>query len=161
MISAIVSRLVLAIFLEVLGHLRCQFAGRLENKGARHAGTGTAIFQQRQHRQHEACRLAGAGLGNADQVLLLQKVGNGLGLNFSWARIARRGNGIGYLAGKSKAGEIVGQRRSIHSTVCRLQTAPKHSGRYSGLESESRLKSVAKFACADGKSIKQLNIRSG
>ena len=63
---------VLAVFFEVLVHLRRQFARRLENERARHAGAGPAVFQQRQHGQHERCRLAGAGLGNADNVLLLQ-----------------------------------------------------------------------------------------
>jgi hypothetical protein len=65
-----VELVVLAVFLEVLGDLRGEFARRLEDQRARHAGAGAALFEQRQHRQHEGGGLAGAGLGDAEDVLV-------------------------------------------------------------------------------------------
>ena len=53
----------LAQRLEGLAHLVGQFARGLEDEGARHAGAGAALFQQRQHGQHEGGGLAGARSG--------------------------------------------------------------------------------------------------
>jgi hypothetical protein len=63
---------VLAVLLEVFRDLRGEFTRRLEDQRARHARPGAALLEERQHGQHEGGRLAGARLGNADQVLALQ-----------------------------------------------------------------------------------------
>ena len=72
---------VLAIFDEVFRHLQRQFAGRLQDQAARHAGAGAAAGQDVQHRQREARGLAGAGLRAAQQVAAHQDVGDGLFLD--------------------------------------------------------------------------------
>jgi hypothetical protein len=58
---------VAAVAGEVFLHLRREFARRLEDQRARHARPGAALFEERQHRQHERCGLAGAGLGDAER----------------------------------------------------------------------------------------------
>ena len=58
----------LAVFLEILGDLGGELAGRLEDQRARHARAAAALRQDVDHRQHEAGGLAGAGLGDADDV---------------------------------------------------------------------------------------------
>ncbi len=57
-----------AVFDEGLFDLRGEFARRLEDQRARHARPGAALFEQRQHRQREGGGLAGAGLGDAQNV---------------------------------------------------------------------------------------------
>ncbi|MEI9932926.1 MAG: hypothetical protein WDM89_20935 [Rhizomicrobium sp.] len=49
---------VLAVFLEALGHLRREFACRFQNERARHARLGAASRQQLDHWQRKARRLA-------------------------------------------------------------------------------------------------------
>ena len=63
-----VELVVLAVFVEVLVDLRGEFARRLEDQRARHAGAGAALFQHGEHRQHEGGGLAGAGLRDAEHV---------------------------------------------------------------------------------------------
>ena len=63
---------IFAVFLEILGDLRGKLAGRLEDQRARHARAAAAFGEDVDHRQHEAGGLAGAGLGDADQVLAHQ-----------------------------------------------------------------------------------------
>ena len=46
-----------AVFVELFLDLGCQLAGRLDDQGARHAGTGAALFQQREHRSTKAAVL--------------------------------------------------------------------------------------------------------
>ena len=58
---------VLAVFLEILGDLGGELAGRLEDQRARHARAAAALGEDVDHRQDEAGGLAGAGLGDADQ----------------------------------------------------------------------------------------------
>ena len=77
----------LAQRLEGLAHLVGQFARRFEDEGARHARPGAALFEQRQHGQHEGRGLARAGLGEAQHVPALEGVGNGL-------RLDGRGRGV-------------------------------------------------------------------
>ena len=57
---------------------------------ARHAGAGAALFEQRQHRQHEGGGLAGAGLGDAQHVAALEGGGDGLRLDGRGGRVTRR-----------------------------------------------------------------------
>ena len=62
-----------AIFGEAFLDLRGEFARRLENERARHARPGAALFETAQHRQREGGRLAGARLGDAENVAPLQE----------------------------------------------------------------------------------------
>jgi hypothetical protein len=73
--------MVLAIFLEILGDLRGQFARRLQNQAARHQRAAPSMRQNVDHRQHETRRLARTRLGNGDQVAHHQHGGDGLGLD--------------------------------------------------------------------------------
>ena len=84
---------VLAENLEMLGDLCGKLARRLQDQRARHAGSRPASLEPRQHRQHEGCRLAGAGLGNAEHVASGDGVRYGLRLNGGRRLEARRGNG--------------------------------------------------------------------
>ena len=65
-----------AVAREAVLHLASELARRLEDQRARHARAGAAMLEQRQHRQHEAGRLAGAGLGEAQNIAALQHVRN-------------------------------------------------------------------------------------
>ena len=89
-----------AVFVELFLHLRREFAGRLEDQRARHAGAGAAFFEKGEHRQHEGCGLAGTGLGDAEHVLACQNVGNRLFLN---------GGGGGVASGRDGGENLVGQ----------------------------------------------------
>ena len=73
--------MVLAVFLEAFGDLRREFARRLKDECARHAGAGAALFEHGEHRQDEGGGLAGAGLGDAEDVSPGENVRNGLFLN--------------------------------------------------------------------------------
>ena len=98
--SAMLSLWFLPYLIEVLFDLRGELARRLEDQRARHARPGAALLQPRQHRQHEGCGLAGAGLGDAQHVLALQRVRDGAGLD-------RGRHGI---AGVGDCGETLGER---------------------------------------------------
>ena len=74
---------VLAVLLEILGDLRGEFARRLEDQRARHHRATAAMRQNVDHRQHEARRLAGPGLRDADDVLHHQHWRDGLRLDRS------------------------------------------------------------------------------
>ena len=89
-----------AVFIELFLDLGCQLAGRLHNEGARHACPGAALFQHGQHRQHEGRRLAGAGLGDAEDVAAGQNEGDRLILN---------GGGGGVTGGCNRSEHLVGQ----------------------------------------------------
>ena len=60
---------IFAVFLEILGDLGGELAGRLQDQAARHTGAAAAMGEDVDHRQHERRGLAGAGLGDADNVL--------------------------------------------------------------------------------------------
>ena len=57
-----------AVFVELFLDLSGKLTGRLDDEGARHAGTGAALFQHGEHRKDEGSGLAGAGLGDAEHV---------------------------------------------------------------------------------------------
>ena len=80
----------LAQRLEGLAHLVGQFARGFEDQGARHAGAGAALFEQRQHGQHEGGGLAGAGLGEAHHVAALRGRGEWPRPGWAWAWCIRR-----------------------------------------------------------------------
>ena len=107
MSSATLSRWFLPYFSKFSCDLRGEFARRLEDEGARHAGAGAAVFEQRQHGQDERRRLAGAGLRDADDVLLLKDMRDGLGLNVGGLGVAGGGNRFGHLGAEAKPGKIV------------------------------------------------------
>ena len=71
-----VELVVLAVADEVFFHLGGQFAGRLKDERARHACPRATLFEACDHRQHERCRLAGAGLGDTQHVLAEQRMWN-------------------------------------------------------------------------------------
>ena len=98
-------RVVLAVFLEILGDLHRQLARRLEDQRARHARAAAAVVQDVDHRQHEAGGLAGAGLGDADQVLAHQNGRNGGALNRSRLVVAAVIDGAEQFVGKAEIGK--------------------------------------------------------
>ena len=94
---------VFGISFKVFRHLRCQFARWAQHETARHPGLGAALAQQRDHRQHEAGGLAGAGLGDAQHVFASQRMRDGLGLD----------RGGGFVAGFRHGFEHAGVQREI------------------------------------------------
>ena len=86
---------VLAVFLELLGDLRGEFARRLEDERARHPRARAALFELGEHRQNEGGGLAGAGLRNAEHVAPGENVRDGLVLDW----------GGGFVAGRFDGGE--------------------------------------------------------
>ena len=79
---------VFAVVDKILSHLQREFAGRLQDQAARHAGAGARAGQDVQHRQREAGGLAGAGLRGAHHVAPHQHEGNGLLLDRGGVAIA-------------------------------------------------------------------------
>ena len=100
-----VDPMVLAVFDEVFLDLRGELARRLEDQRARHARPGAALFEPRDHRQHEGGGLAGAGLGDAQHVLALQGMGDGAGLDRRRGLVTRVRHGGENLWRKAKLGE--------------------------------------------------------
>ncbi len=96
---------VLAVFLEILGHLRGEFTGRFKDQRTRHQRAAAARGHHIDHRQHEAGGLAGAGLGNADQVAHHQYGGDSLRLNGSWRGIACVFDGFEQFRREAEIGE--------------------------------------------------------
>ncbi len=76
-----VELVVLAVSDEILFDLGGEFARRLQDQRARHAGACPALFEAGQHRQHKGSRLAGAGLGDAQNILAEQGVRDGTSLD--------------------------------------------------------------------------------
>ena len=72
-----------AIGLEIVGDLGCKFTRRGQDEGTGRFGRGCALFGSKplEDGKRKACGLAGAGLGDAEQVLSRQHVGDGLGLD--------------------------------------------------------------------------------
>ena len=91
-----------AVFGEALFHLRREFARRLKDEGARHAGAGAALLQHGQHWQHERRRLAGAGLRDAEHVAPGEHVGDCLILNGCGSFVTSRRNGGENLFGQAE-----------------------------------------------------------
>jgi len=83
-----------AIFAEGFLDLGGEFASRLEDQRARHARPGSSLFQHGQHRQREGRRLAGSGLGDAQDVAPLKRIGNGLFLDRRRRVVAGRFDGV-------------------------------------------------------------------
>ena len=69
-----VELVVRAVLDEAFLDLRSQFAGGFEDERARHARAGAAAFEPREHGQREGCGLAGARLGDAENVAAGERV---------------------------------------------------------------------------------------
>ena len=100
----------LGVGVEILGHLGGQFAGGAQDQGSWHARAGTAAGQDRDHRQREAGRLAGAGLGNAQHVAPFKRGGDGAGLNRGGGFVACFGYGFQNLGIKVEVGKACHMR---------------------------------------------------
>ena len=98
-------RVVLAVFLEILGDLHRELARRLEDQRARHPRPAAALVQDVDHRQDEAGGLAGAGLGDPDQVLAHQHRRDRRALDRSRLVIAAVGDGAEQFVGKAEIGK--------------------------------------------------------
>ena len=94
-----------AVFVELLLDLGGEFAGRLQDEGAGHPGPGAALFQHGEHRQDEGRGLAGAGLGDAENVAAGQNVGDRLFLNGGRGGVAGGRNCGEHLVGKTEMGK--------------------------------------------------------
>ena len=77
-----------AVLLEALRHLRGELARRREDQRARHARPGAARLEPGDHRQHERCGLAGARLGDAEDIAAGHGDRDGGGLNGRRRRVA-------------------------------------------------------------------------
>ena len=98
-------RVIFAVFLEILGDLHRQLAGRLEDQRARHPRAAAALVQDVDHRQHEAGGLAGAGLGDADEVLAHQHRRDRRALDRGRLVIAAVVDGAEQFVGKAEIGK--------------------------------------------------------
>ncbi len=94
-----------AVFVELFLDLGGEFAGRLQDEGAGHSGPGAALFQQREHRKDEGSGLAGAGLGDAENVAARQNVGDRLFLNGGRGGVTGGRNRGEHLVGKTEMGK--------------------------------------------------------
>ena len=96
---------ILAVLDEVLGHLQREFARRLQDQAARHAGAGARAGQNVQHRQGEAGGLAGAGLRRAHHVAAHQHERDRLFLDRRRMAIAHVVDGAQHRLGQAEIGE--------------------------------------------------------
>ena len=96
---------IFAVFLEILGDLRGKLARRLEDQRARHPRPAAAFGEDVDHRQDEAGGLAGAGLGDADQVLAHQHGRDRALLDGRRRVIAAVADGAQQLVGKAEIGK--------------------------------------------------------
>jgi len=94
-----------AVFVELFLDLGGEFAGRLQDQGAGHSGPGAALFQQSEHRKDEGSGLAGAGLGDAEDVPAGQNMGDRLFLNGGGGGVAGGRNCGEHLVGKTEMGK--------------------------------------------------------
>ncbi len=94
-----------AVFVEILFDLSRQFAGRLQDQGAGHPCPGAALFQHGEHGQDEGGGLAGAGLGDAENVAAGQNVRDRLFLNGGRGGVTRGRNSGEDLIGKAEMGK--------------------------------------------------------
>ena len=91
-----VELVVLAVDLEVFGHLGGQFAGRLEDERARHPRLRPAFRENVDHGEDEGGSLACARLGASEDIATHQDDGDGLFLDEGWRRVALVGHRLQY-----------------------------------------------------------------
>ena len=94
-----------AVFIELLLDLGGEFAGRLQDQGAGHSGPGAALFQHGEHRKDEGSGLAGAGLGDAENVSAGQNMGDRLFLNGGRGGVTGGRDGGEHLVGQAEMGK--------------------------------------------------------
>ena len=97
---------VLGVNVEILGDLRGQFARGAEHKAARHPRAGAAAAKEGDHRQDKTGGLAGAGLGNAQNVFAFKGGRNRAGLDRGRGFIAGFGDGFQNLGIKVQIGKF-------------------------------------------------------
>ncbi len=85
---------ILAVFVEALGHLVGQLAGRFQDQGARHACAGTATGQDVDQGQGEAGGFAGASLRRAEHVAAHQHDRDRLCLDRGGGRVTGFGDSL-------------------------------------------------------------------
>ena len=94
-----------AVAVEVLLDLGGEFARRFKDQRAGHPGAGAALFQDRQHRKDEGSGLAGAGLGDAENVAAGQNVRDRLFLNGGRGGVTGGRDGGEHLVGQAEMGK--------------------------------------------------------
>ena len=114
-------RVVFAVFLEILGDLHRQLAGRLEDQRPRHSRAAAALVEDVDHRQHEGGSFAGAGLSDANHILAHQNRWDDAGLNRRRLGVAA----VRYCAEQFVGKAEIGER---HSNI-RIKRAPPTSPR--------------------------------
>ena len=124
-----------AIFGKTLLDLRREFARRLEDESARHAGAGAALLQHGQHRQHERRRLAGAGLRDAEHVAPGEHVADGLILDGSGSFVTGGRNG-----GENFFGQA--EMRKRHKPSCQDRRQHTNDRRWETIDAGKTRKAV-------------------
>ena len=134
---------------EALGDLAGEFARRAEHENARAAARRRLLVGDEavENRQRERRRLAGAGLGDADQVAALHQDGNGLRLNRRRLGVAHLGQRGHERRGKAEAVEIFQEfvfqtaakaREILRCGGVSLKGTPRVSGRSGDLQIGAR-----------------------
>ena len=110
---------------EALGDLAGEFARRREHEHARPAARrGLLVGDEAvEDRQREGRRLAGAGLGDADQIAALHQNGNGLGLDGRRLGVAHPGQRSDERRGEAEAVEIF--QVMIFQTAAKAREIPR------------------------------------
>ena len=147
--TAIVERQAGREVAEALGDLAGEFARRREHENARPAARRRLLVgdQAVEDRQREGGRLAGAGLGDADQVAALHQDGNGLRLDGRRLGVAHLGQRGDERRGKAEAVKIfqvmifqtAAKAREIpRGGLWSLKGTPRVSGRLGDLQTGAR-----------------------
>ena len=95
-----------AVASERLLDLGREFAGRLKDEGSWHPGASPSAFEAGQHRKRESRRLAGPGLGDAEDVAPRERDRNGLFLDRGRRVVAGRFYGLQNLVAQAEFVEI-------------------------------------------------------
>ena len=141
---------------KALGDLAGEFARRREHEHARPAARRRLLVgdQAVEDRQREGRRLAGAGLGDADQVAALHQDGNGLRLDRRRLGVAHLGQRGDERRGKAEAVEIfqvmifqtAAKAREIpRGGLWSLKGTPRVSGRLGDLQTGARQEDLKPF----------------
>ena len=106
-----------AVFLEALLHLGGELARRGQDQRARHACPRASGFEPRQHRQHVAGGLAGAGLRDAEHVAAGHGDRDGLHLDGSGFGIAGGLDGSLHFRAEPELSEGCGLQKKVSPCV--------------------------------------------
>src|SRR3954453_7975720 len=91
-----------SIFVELFFYLSGKLARWFEDQSAGHSRAGAAFFQHCEHRKNKGGGLAGASLGNSENVSARQNMGNRLFLNGGRGGVASSRDGGEHLAGQAE-----------------------------------------------------------